>query len=67
MRTKTFKPWRIVVIRNWDGVVRADPTHSSDLRRAPWLTFDAAFGAGWPTCTPGAARALVSLGSSIAE
>ena len=39
--------------------MRADPTHSSELRRASWLTFDAAFGAGWPTCTPGAARALV--------
>ena len=36
-----------------------DPTHSSELRRASWLTFDAAFGAGWPTCTPGAVRALV--------
>ena len=43
-----------------------DPTHSSELRRASWLTYDAAFGAGWPTRTPGAARALVSL-ASIAE
>ena len=43
-----------------------DPTHSSELRLASWLTFDAAFGAGWPTCTPGAARARVSL-ESIAE
>ena len=25
MRTKTFKPWRIVTIRNWDGAVRATP------------------------------------------
>ena len=47
--------------------MRATPTHSSELRRASWLTFDAAFyGAGWPTCTPGVARALVSL-ASIAE
>ena len=45
-----------------------NPTHSSELRRASWLTFDAAFGVGWPTCTPGADRALVSLASaSIAE
>ena len=65
MRTKTFKPWRIVTIRNWDGVIRADPTHSSELRRASWLTFDAAFGAGWPTRTPGAARALVSCVARI--
>ena len=26
--------------------MRADPTHSSELRRASWLTFDAAFW-GW--------------------
>ena len=26
-----------------------DPTHSSELQRASWLIFDAAFGAGWPT------------------
>ena len=25
MRTKTFKPWRIVAIRNWDGAMRATP------------------------------------------
>ena len=31
----------------------------------PVVTSDAAFGAGWPTFTPGAARALVSLASSI--
>ena len=37
-----------------------DPTHSSELRRASWLSFDAAFGAGWPTFTPGAARACVA-------
>ena len=44
MRTKIFKPWRIVVaIRNRGGAMRADPTHSSELRRASWLTFDAAF------------------------
>ena len=23
MRTKTFKPWRIVAIRNWGGAMRA--------------------------------------------
>ena len=63
---QSLKPWRIVAIRNWGGAVRSDPTHSSELRRASWLTFDAAFGAGWSTFTPGAARALVSL-VSIAE
>ena len=25
MRTKTFKPWQIVAIRNWDGAIRATP------------------------------------------
>ena len=37
-----------------------DSTHSSELRRASWLSFDAAFGAGWPPLTPGAARACVA-------
>jgi hypothetical protein len=44
MRTKTFKPCRIVTIRNWDGAMRADSTHFSELRRASWLTFDAPVG-----------------------
>ena len=66
MITKPSKLWRIVTIRNWGRCSSCDPTHSSELRRASWLNFDAAFGAGWPTCTPGAARALVSL-ASIAE
>ena len=45
----------------------ADPTHSPELRRVSWLIFDAAFGAGWPTCTPGAARTLVVSLASTAE
>ena len=49
-----------MAIRNWDGAIRADSTHSSELRRASWLSFDAAFGAGWSTFTPGAARACVA-------
>ena len=43
-------------------LVRGDPPKSLG---ASWLTFGAAFGAGWPTCTPGAARALVSLASIV--
>ena len=34
-----------------------DLTHSSELRQASWLSFGAAFGAGWPTFTLGPARA----------
>ena len=37
-----------------------DPTNPSELRRASWLSFDAAFGTGWSTFTPGAARACVA-------
>ena len=33
-----------MAIRNWGDAVRADPTHSSELRRASWLTFDAPLG-----------------------
>ena len=43
---KNFTPWRIVAVRNWGGAIHADPTHSSELRWASWLTFSAAFGAG---------------------
>ena len=49
-----------MAIRNWDGAIRADPTRSLELRRASWLSFDAAFGVGWPAFTPGAARACVA-------
>ena len=55
MRTKTFEPWQIVAIRNWGGAIRSDPTHSSELRRASWFSFDAVFGAGWSAFTPGEA------------
>ena len=57
-----------MTVRNWDGAMRAEPTHSSELRRASWLTFDAAFGAGWLAgqLSLQARRALVSL-ASIAE
>ena len=43
-----FRPWRTLAIRKWNGAVRADPAHSSELRRASWLSFDEAFGLwGW--------------------
>ena len=53
-----------MAIRNWDGAMRCDPTHSSKLRRASWLTFDAAVGAGWPVLTSSTARACLAPRSS---
>ena len=44
-----------------------DPTHSSELRRASWLTFDAAFGVGGQRALQAwlARLCLVSLASIV--
>ena len=60
MITETFKPRRIVAIRKLGRCGSCGPTHFSELRRASWLSSDAAFGAGWSTFTPRVARACVA-------
>ena len=67
----TFKPRRIVVVRNWDGAIRATPRgpRSCDGPRGSvsMRPLHAAFGAGWSAGQRSlqARRALVSLASAV--
>ena len=73
MITKTFKPWRVVAIRNWDGAMRATrrTTRSCDGPRGSLSMWSLGLvHGGWlanaHSRRGGEARALVSL-ASIAE